>query len=69
MKATTTIKTTNNVTVTTYNFNTIKEAMAMAQHQFNFPFCSPLTEDLERLDIYVNVNKTGKNVFYKFKVK
>lgn len=69
MKAITKIKTTGNKEVLSYSFNTIKEAIEMAKHQLKFAFCSPLTENLERVDIYVNVVSSGKNVFYKFKVK
>ena len=67
MKAITTIKTTGNKEVMYYEFNTIKEAIEMAKQQEKIAFCSPLTEKLDRVDIYVNACKSGKNIFYKFK--
>jgi hypothetical protein len=66
MKAITRIKTANNKLVVEYEFNTIKEAIDMAKHQVLYAFSSPLTVNLNRIDVYVNVCKSGKNVFYKF---
>lgn len=68
MKATVTIKSENN-NVAIYDFKTVKGAIEFAKHKFKYPFITPLTCDLNRIDIYVNINSTGKNIFYKFKIK
>lgn len=69
MKATLKIKTNNTTTVLEYSFNAIKEAVAMANHHFNFPFSSPATANFERYDIYVNRVDNGACKFWKFVIK
>lgn len=68
MKATVTIKSENN-NIAFYDFKTVKDAVEFAKHKIKYPFITPLTWGLNRIDVYVNINSTGKNVFYKFKIK